>query len=264
MSQIFNYEGSKIAFQLGDGDVMVNATQMARVFNKRPSKWLELPGTIEFLNRLQAIRKSDRLVVSQNGIGTWMHEDVALEFARWLSFDFSIWCNNRIKEILKHGFSATQDKLNELINNPDLIISLASQLKQERADNQILASKNMQLADTLQRQQPRVRFSEAVESSHTSVLIGDLAKILCQRGVDIGQNRLFKILRARGYLCNRGDFYNTPSQRAMEMGLFEIKKTLITKPNGTTLVSTTPMVTGRGQVYFVNKMLEELKYSSVR
>jgi phage antirepressor YoqD-like protein len=264
MNQIFDYEGNKITFQFGNGDVMVNATQMSRAFGKRPSKWLELPSTCEFLNRLRAIRKSDRLVVTQNGIGTWIHEDVALEFARWLSLDFAIWCNSRIKELLQHGFTATQDKLDQLINNPDLLISLASQLKQERADNQLLISKNIQMADTLQRQQPRVRFSEAVESSHTSVLVGDLAKILCQRGINIGQNRLFKFLRSKGYLCTKGDYYNTPSQKAMQMGLFEIKKNLIIKPNGTTLVTTTPMVTGRGQVYFVNKMIEELKYCSLR
>lgn len=264
MLQAFEYEGTLVTFQLRDGNVMVNATQMAKKYGKRPSKWLELPSSIEFLQRLQAIRKSDRLVVTQNGIGTWIHEDVALEFARWLNLDFAIWCNDRIKELLKHGITASESKLNELMNNPDLIISLASQLKQERSEKELLSNRNIQLTNIIQKQQPRVRFSEAVESSHTSVLVGDLAKILCQKGINIGQNRLFQFLRQRGYLCSKGDFYNTPSQRAMEMGLFEIKKNLIIKPNGTTLVTTTPMVTGRGQVYFVNKLFEELKYSSIR
>ena len=102
---------------------------------------------------------------------------------------------------------------------------------------------------------PKVLFAEAVETSQRSCLIGELAKILNQNGIKIGQNRLFQLLRDEGYLCKTGENYNLPTQRAMEMNLFEIKKTIINKPDGTILVTTTTKVTGKGQIYFINKFL---------
>jgi anti-repressor protein len=94
-----------------------------------------------------------------------------------------------------------------------------------------------------------------VETSKDSVLIGELAKIICQNGVETGEKRLFQWLRDNNYLCAYGNRYNQPTQKAMEMGLFEMKKTTINKPNGETMVSTTTKVTGKGQIYFVNKFL---------
>lgn len=102
---------------------------------------------------------------------------------------------------------------------------------------------------------PKALFADAVASSDRSCLVAELAKILQQNGVNIGQNRLFAWLREHGYLGMKGEYYNQPTQRAMDMGLFEIKKTSITKPDGSVLVSSTTKVTGRGQVYFVNKFL---------
>lgn len=117
-------------------------------------------------------------------------------------------------------------------------------------------------AEQIERQQkqieadaPRVLFSQAVETAKQSVLIGELAKIICQNGVQTGEKRLFQWMRDNGYLCQHGERYNQPTQKAMEMGLFEIKKTTIQKPNGDTLISNTTKVTGNGQVYFVNKFL---------
>lgn len=102
---------------------------------------------------------------------------------------------------------------------------------------------------------PKVLFAEAVSTSQRSCLISELAKIISQNGVAIGQNRLFAWMRKNGYLCNKGQYYNQPTQKAMEMGLFEIKKTTITKPNGDVIVNTTSKVTGKGQIYFVNKFI---------
>ena len=112
--QTFEYEGSPVWFKTGE-NTMINATQMAKPFGKKPNKWLELPSTDEFLKTLQAIRKSDRseLIQTINGVGTWMHEDVALEFARWLSPMFAIWCNDRIKEILLEKANANMQKPSE-------------------------------------------------------------------------------------------------------------------------------------------------------
>ena len=103
---------------------------------------------------------------------------------------------------------------------------------------------------------PRVLFSQAVETSNKSVLIGELAKILCQNGVpNMGERRLFQWLRDNDYLCSKGERYNQPTQKAMEMKLFEIKKTVINKPNGVSLVTSTTKATPKAQIYFVNKFL---------
>ncbi len=104
---------------------------------------------------------------------------------------------------------------------------------------------------------PKELFADAVATSDRSVLIAELAKILRQNGIDIGQNRLYEWLRRNGYLCHKGEYYNQPTQRAMGLELFEIKKTTITKPDGSVLVSTTTKVTGKGQIYFVNRFLQK-------
>ena len=123
----------------------------------------------------------------------------------------------------------------------------------------LLAAKQQEQIEQLEamRKQdaPKVLFAKAVETSQRSCLVSELAKILQQNGVSIGQNRLFQWLRDNGYLCSKGQYYNQPTQKAMELGLFEIKQTTINKPDGTILVTTTPKITGKGQVYFVNKFL---------
>jgi len=123
--------------------------------------------------------------------------------------------------------------------------------------NERLMIQNKEKEAIIKDQEPRVLFAKAVETSDTSILVADLAKILKQNGCDTGQNRMFEYMRSNGYLCTRGEHANHPSQRAMDMGLFEIKETSITKPNGTVLVSFTPKVTGKGQTYFVNKFLKK-------
>lgn len=97
----------------------------------------------------------------------------------------------------------------------------------------------------------------AVTESKRSCLVAELAKIICQNGMEVGQNRLFKWLRKRGYLGVKGEYYNQPMQRWVEAGMFEIKKRTITKPNGDLITVSTPLVTGKGQVYLVNKFLKE-------
>lgn len=138
--KVFSYNGSNISFNKGD-EVMVNATEMAKPFGKSPKDFLKTEQTKRFIEALSEVKKilsSDlvRVVYGDNG-GTWMHEDVALEFARWLSPAFSIWCNDRIKELLTVGMTATPQTLEDMVNNPDLIISLATQLKKEREEKRI-------------------------------------------------------------------------------------------------------------------------------
>lgn len=253
--QNFSYKGSNISFANGK-NVMVNATEMAKSFDKRPAKWLELPSTKEFLAALTAIRKSDTALIQTNsggingGGGTWMHEDVALEFARWLSPAFAIWCNDRIKELMKYGMTATQPTLDEMVNNPDLVIRMATQLKQEREEKARLEAENKRI---IEETAPAVTFTQAVSGSASSCLIGELAKLIDQNGYPMGEKRLFKWLRENGYLGTKGERYNIPNQRYIEQGLFELKKGTRSGNNGVMYTTITPKVTGKGQIYFVNK-----------
>lgn len=252
---VYDYKGSKISFANGK-NVMVNATEMAKSFGKRPAKWLELPSTKEFLAALTDVRKSDFALIQTDkggisgGGGTWMHEDVALEFARWLSPSFAIWCNDRIKELLKYGMTATQPTLDEMVNNPDLVIRMATQLKQEREEKARLEAENKRI---IEETAPAVTFTQAVSGSASSCLIGELAKLIDQNGYPMGEKRLFKWLRENGYLGTKGERYNIPNQRYIEQGLFELKKGTRSGNNGVMYTTITPKVTGKGQIYFVNK-----------
>lgn len=110
----------------------------------------------------------------------------------------------------------------------------------------------------LEAQKPKVVFADAVNASHTSILVGELAKLLRQNGYGIGQNRLFERLRNDGYLIKSGSSKNVPTQKSMDMGLFEIKETTIVNSDGTLRITKTPKVTGKGQIYFINRFMSEL------
>lgn len=123
-----------------------------------------------------------------------------------------------------------------------------------------LKSDNAMLLEANQRMRPKEIFADAVATSETSILIGELAKIIKQNGISMGQNKLFSWMRENGYLIKRkGSDYNMPTQKSMEMGLFEIKETSITKPDGSTHITKTTKVTGKGQQYFINKFLKNNK-----
>lgn len=254
---VYDYKGSKISFANGK-NVMVNATEMAKSFGKTTKDWLRTNASSEFINSLSAVRQicPSQLVVVKKGNsnefeqGTWMHEDVALEFARWLSPAFAIWCNDRIKELLKYGMTATQPTLDEMVNNPDLVIRMATQLKQEREEKARLEAENKRI---IEETAPAVTFTQAVSGSASSCLIGELAKLIDQNGYPMGEKRLFKWLRENGYLGTKGERYNIPNQRYIEQGLFELKKGTRSGNNGVMYTTITPKVTGKGQVYFVNK-----------
>lgn len=143
----------------------------------------------------------------------------------------------------------TSETIEKVLTDPDTLIKLATTLKEEK-------QKRLLAEQTLEKQKPKVLFANAVETSNSSVLVGELAKIMKQNGVNIGQNRLFEWLRDNGYLIKSGESKNLPTQRSMEQGLFEIKKRTINNPDGSVRVTSTPKVTGKGQIYFVDKFLK--------
>lgn len=157
----------------------------------------------------------------------------------------------QIKEILKtirkNGMYVTE----RLLDNPDLAIQAFTKLKEER-------EKRKELEAKIEEQKPQVLFANTVKSSYTSILVGELAKILTQGGFKTGQNRLFDLLRKDGFLISRqGTDYNMPTQKSMELGLFEIKESTVNNPDGSIRISKTPKVTGKGQEYFINRFLNK-------
>lgn len=166
----------------------------------------------------------------------------ARKFRHWVTSEV-------LPSIRRHGLYAAD----ELLNNPDLMIQAMEALKSERA-------KNQQLTEKVRQDAPKVLFAESVEASNHSILIFDLAKILRQNGVQIGGNRLFEWMRGNSYLIKRkGSDWNMPTQRSMEMGLFEIKESSHIHSDGHVSITKTPKVTGKGQTYFINLFLSKQK-----
>lgn len=153
-----------------------------------------------------------------------------------------------IPSIHKHGAYMTGETLEKALTSPDFLIELATKLKEEQA-------KRIELESKIKEDKPKVLFAQAVEASKSTILVGDLAKILRQNGVNIGQRRLFDWLRDNGYLMKAGSSRNLPTQSAMDAGLFEIKESTVNNPDGSIRINKTTKVTGKGQTYFVNKFL---------
>lgn len=142
-------------------------------------------------------------------------------------------------------------KIEKAWNNPEMVVQRALQIQTRKVE--ALQLENAEMI-------PKALFADSVSASHTSILVGDLAKLVKQNGVEIGANRLFKWLRSEGYLIRRkGTDWNMPTQKSMDLGLFEVKETVVSHSDGHTSINKTPKVTGKGQVYFVNKLVEKPK-----
>lgn len=165
----------------------------------------------------------------------------AKSFKRWVTHDV-------LPSIRKHGAYLAPQVQNEILNNPDFLISLANKIKEEQAKNRALLEENSSL-------KPKALFADAVSVSNSEILIGALAKLLKQNGINIGRNRLFEVLRREGYLIRENTRERSmPTQKSMELGLFRVKETTV-HANGEVIVSCTPYVTGKGQLYFMDRFL---------
>ena len=166
----------------------------------------------------------------------------AQKFKRWVTSEV-------LPSIRKHGMYATETTIDNILNDPDFGIRLLTELKEEKAKRKAVEEEN-------KNNKPKVIFADAVATSQTSILVGELAKILKQNDIEIGEKRLFKWLRNNGYLIKRnGSDYNMPTQKSVDLGVIEIKERAINNPDGSVRVTKTPKVTGKGQQYFINKFL---------
>lgn len=167
----------------------------------------------------------------------------AVRFEHWL-FD------EVVPTIRKHGAYMSEQTIEQALTSPDFLIKLATQLKSEQEARK-------QAEEKLEQAKPKLLFADAVETSNKSILVGVLATILRANGVQIGQKRLFQALRENGFLCSTGSRYNLPTQKSVELGLFEVKETTVVHADGHKTINLTPKVTGKGQVYFVNYFLKK-------
>lgn len=184
-------------------------------------------------------------LISESGLYTLIlrsNKPEAKNFRRWVTHEV-------LPSIRKRGMYATPQTVDQIIADPDSFIKILQELKAERA-------KATALNEQVEAQKPKVLFADAVETSKGSILIGELAKLIKQNGVDIGQNRLFEWLRNNGYLISRrGESWNMPTQWSMNRQLFEVKERTVNDPDGSIRITKTTKVTGKGQVYFINKFL---------
>lgn len=165
---------------------------------------------------------------------------------------FQDWVTNEVlPSIRKEGAYVTPQTAFDWMSQPDNMIKFLERYRDAQQENQRLHDENTVM-------QPKALFADAVSASHTTILVGELAKLLKQNGIDIGQNRLFAWMRANGYLIHRkGTDWNMPTQRSIQQGLFKVKETSIAHSNGSVTVSKTVKVTGKGQQYFINKFLND-------
>ena len=247
MNQIYKYNGTEITFHLGDGSVMVNATEMAKPFGntKRPQFWLSTSYAdcyMEELAKARILAYDDlvQVIKGGNNPGTWMHEDIAIEFARWLSPAFAIWCNDKVKELLTKGYT----KLDS-ITRKDLAKWL---LESEEEKEKALEAVNI-LTEKIETDRPKIIFADSVSGSENLILIREYAKILSDQGFVTGEKRLYTWFRENGFLNRR----NEPYQEYIDMGLFKVIERSYGGPEGTFTCNTTK-ITGKGQLYFAGKI----------
>lgn len=247
--KIFNYKNQNVRTTIKDGEVfwiLKDVCEVLGIQNYRnvASKLEEDEKDVHQMDTLGGNQKF--ITVNEAGLyKTIFRSDKpeAKKFMNWVTHEV-------LPSIRKHGAYITTEKMEELMNDPNTWIKLIRSLQQERQEK-------VQLQNQIERDKPKIIFSDAVSYSESDILVGELAKILKGNGIEIGQNRLFEHLRNEGFLIRRdGSDHNMPTQKAMNLQLFKIKETAITHSDGHISVNKTVKVTGKGQLYFVNYFLE--------
>lgn len=248
--QIFNYNSNEIRTIQKDGEPWFVLRDVCNVLGLgTPARVAERldPDEVSQTHITDSMgRQQETTIINESGLyNVILRSDKpeAKPFRKWVTSEV-------LPTIRRHGMYATPDTVEKMLADPDTTIKLLETIKQERAARLALEAK-------AEADKPKVLFADAVSASHTSILVGDLAKLLRQNGVEIGQNRLFSFLREKGYLCSQGERYNLPTQRSMDRGWFQVKETTINQPNGSVRITRTVKVTGKGQQYFINLFLAD-------
>jgi anti-repressor protein len=245
--KVFDFDGRKVRVARIGEEVYFVAKDVAEAVGYTWHRGLmgHIPGEWKGVNRIDTLGgEQEMLCLSEQGLYFFLarsDKPAALPFQKHIAGEI-------LPSIRKYGGYLTDKKLEEALTNPDTIIRLAQNLKAEREKRRMLEAK-------VNDDHPKVLFAELVEASGSSILIGDLAKLIRQNGIKIGPRRLFEWMRQNGYLMKSGESRNMPTQRAMESGLFKVKERAIDNPDGTILLTRTTKVTGLGQVFFLNLFL---------
>ncbi|HGN4732224.1 TPA: phage antirepressor KilAC domain-containing protein [Streptococcus pyogenes] len=205
------------------------------------TKWLERMSEYGFVENEDFMAISQKRLTAQGNQTEYTDHVLKLDMAKEIAM---LQRNEKSKEVRKYFIQVEKD-----FNSPEKIMARAL----------LMADKKVhKLESQIEADRPKVLFADAVSASHTSILVGELAKLLKQNGVNIGATRLFTWLRKHGYLIKRnGRDWNMPTQKSVELGLIRVKETSITHSDGHITVSKTPLVTGKGQQYFINKFLNQ-------
>lgn len=225
---------------------------------KDVAEWIGHSNPTEMVRTVDPEEKLNSTILSggQRREVTLLTEDglyeVLMQSRKPIAKQFKKQVKQILKDIRRRGIYATDNTIDKIIDNPEFGIRLLTELKAEREQRKALEQQ-------VEQDKPRVLFSKAVEASDTSILVGDLAKILKQNGINVGQNRLFQWMRDNGYLIKSGSSRNMPTQYSMDRGWFEIQERVIQVPDREPRVTRTPRVTGKGQLYFVNRFISDFE-----
>lgn len=268
-NEIFNYNGNPITFQIGEA-TMVNATEMAKPFGKKPVEWLSNKQTKEIINTLQSevgISTSALIQIVKGGNGkqgTWLHEDLALIFAQWLSPKFYLWCNDRIKELMRHGITATPQAIEDILADPDNAIRILTELKQERealaaakkqintleiqrdtyhSENRRLLKLKDRTDKIMQKQAPLVEYAQNVLDSNDTFTTTQIAKEL-----DMSAQALNKFLHEAGVMFKHGGQWFLYS-KYMSKGYVKTREYTYPKKDGRTGIMLSTAWTEAGRMF---------------
>ena len=209
------------------------------------TKWFDRMSEYGFYENVDYQAISQKRLTAQGNETTYIDHEITLDMAKEIAM---IQRSDKGKEVRQYFL-----ELERRWNSPEAVMNRA--LEYSRKQVKALMEEKQGLIEENNQLKPKALFADAVSTSNESILIGQLAKLIRQNGYEIGQNRLFEYLRENGYLIKKGERYNQPTQKSMDLGLFEVKERTITNPDGSTRITLTPKVTGKGQVYFINKFL---------
>lgn len=209
--------------------------------------WFPRMCTYGFDENVDYRAMAQKRATAQGNETTYVDHEITLDMAKEIAM---IQRSEKGKEVRQYFL-----ELERKWNSPEAVMNRA--LEYSRKQLKTLMDKNQVLVEENKQMKPKAVFADAVATSESSILIGQLAKLIKQNGYQIGQNRLFEWLRQNGYLIKKGERYNQPTQKSMDLELFEVKERAVANPDGSTRTTFTTKVTGKGQVYFVNKFLNK-------
>ena len=209
------------------------------------TKWFDRMNEYGFYENVDYQAISQKRLTAQGNETTYIDHEITLDMAKEIAM---IQRSDKGKEVRQYFL-----ELERRWNSPEAVMNRA--LEYSRKQVKALMEEKQGLIEENKELKPKALFADAVSASNESILIGQLAKLIRQNGYEIGQNRLFEWMRENEYLIKKGERYNQPTQKSMDLGLFEVKERTITNPDGSTRITLTTKVTGKGQVYFINKFL---------